>query len=105
MTNLDILVFERLIPLFKSLSTEIFFFQNIIFDYTYLFLAVFTRDITSSSAADMGLALTYSLSITQVLNFLIRSTAELEVNVSFFLELQIYKKRDAEIYLDYLKVK
>ena len=92
MTNPDILVFERLIPLLKSLFTEIFFFQNIIFDYTYLFLAVFTRDITSSSAADMGLALTYSLSITQVLNFLIRSTAELEVNVSFFSRTSQIKK-------------
>ena len=30
----------------------------------------------------MGLALTYAQSITQILNFLIRVTAELEVNVS-----------------------
>ena len=32
----------------------------------------------------MGLALTYAQSITQILNFLIRVTAELEVNVSLF---------------------
>ena len=30
----------------------------------------------------MGLALTYAQSITQILNWLIRVTAELEVNVS-----------------------
>ena len=45
-------------------------------------LAVISRGDDSVSAADMGLALTYAQSITQILNFLIRVTAELEVNVS-----------------------
>ena len=44
----------------------------------------FWNILFSSSAATMGLALTYAQSITQILNFLIRVTAELEVNVSLF---------------------
>ena len=42
-----------------------------------------SRDDDSVSAADMGLALTYAQTITQILNFLIRVTAELEVNVRY----------------------
>ena len=43
--------------------------------------AVASRGSDDITAADMGLALTYASSITQILNFLIRVTAELEVNV------------------------
>ena len=47
-----------------------------------LISAVSARGSDDITAADMGLALTYASSITQILNFLIRVTAELEVNVS-----------------------
>ena len=47
-----------------------------------LISAVISRGMDDISSADMGLALTYAQSITQILNFLIRVTAELEVNVS-----------------------
>ena len=46
-----------------------------------LISAVSARGSDDITAADMGLALTYASSITQILNFLIRVTAELEVNV------------------------
>lgn len=49
---------------------------------TFTSLAVASRGGDAASAATMGLALTYAQSITQILNFLIRVTAELEVNVS-----------------------
>ena len=42
-----------------------------------------SRGDDSVTAADMGLALTYAQTITQILNFLIRVTAELEVNVRY----------------------
>jgi len=45
--------------------------------------AVVSRGDDSVTAADMGLALTYAQTITQILNFLIRVTAELEVNVRY----------------------
>ena len=45
--------------------------------------AVASRGDDSVTAAEMGLALTYAQTITQILNFLIRVTAELEVNVRY----------------------
>ena len=45
--------------------------------------AVASRGDDSVTAADMGLALTYAQTITQILNFLIRVTAELEGNVRY----------------------
>ena len=45
--------------------------------------AVASRGDDSVTAAEMGLALTYAQTITQTLNFLIRVTAELEVNVRY----------------------
>ena len=59
-----------------------------------LISAVISRDDDSVSAADMGLALTYAQTITQILNFLIRVTAELEVNVRYDTIRHILVSRD-----------
>lgn len=63
----------------RWLGIRLEFFANLIV-FAVAIYAVVTRG-TGISAADMGLALTYSMSITQILNFLIRTTAELEVNL------------------------
>lgn len=55
-------------------------FANLIVFAVAIF-AVASRGSDDITAADMGLALTYASSITQILNFLIRVTAELEVNL------------------------
>ncbi len=55
-------------------------FANLIV-FSVAIYAVLSKNSDDSSAADIGLALSYSMSVTQILNFLIRSTAELEVNV------------------------
>jgi len=55
-------------------------FANLIV-FSVAIYAVLSKNSDSSSAADIGLALSYSMSVTQILNFLIRSTAELEVNL------------------------
>ncbi|CAG5100511.1 Oidioi.mRNA.OKI2018_I69.XSR.g17031.t1.cds [Oikopleura dioica] len=54
-------------------------FANLIV-FSVAIYAVLSKN-SGSSAADIGLALSYSMSVTQILNFLIRSTAELEVNL------------------------
>ena len=69
--------------------------KNLIFKCSKINIsAVVSRGDDSVTAADMGLALTYAQTITQILNFLIRVTAELEVNVRYDTIRHILVSRD-----------
>lgn len=70
-------------------------FANLIV-FSVAIYAVLSKNSDDSSAADIGLALSYSMSVTQILNFLIRSTAELEVNLVAVERIEEYCNLPAE---------